>query len=49
MGREEKANGIRGGRSAAPGYVKGLCRKVLKIDGPTAQGFLSLTGLWPEG
>ena len=23
--------------------------RVLKIDGPTAQGFLSLTGLWPEG
>ena len=39
------------------GCVKGLCslrsgggsEKVLKIDRPSAGGFLGLTGLWPEG
>jgi hypothetical protein len=29
--------------------AEGAEGKVLKMDGPLAQGFLSLTGLWPEG
>ena len=28
---------------------EGAKGKVLRFDGPMAQGFLSLTGLWPEG
>ena len=30
-------------------YSKGSEGKVLKMDRPAAGGFLSLTGLWPEG
>ena len=37
------------GRLSAAGCVEGLCRRVLKMDGPSAQGFVSLTGPWPEG
>ena len=53
-----RAEGCGGGFAAI--FKKGarlrrrLCRrvvkgKVLKIDGPSAQGFLSLTALWAEG
>ena len=38
------------GRLTAAGYVEGLRKKVLRIDGPfRAQGFLSLTALRAEG
>ena len=38
------------GRLMAAGYVEGLRKKVLRIDGPfRAQGFLSLTALRAEG
>ena len=38
------------GRLTAAGCVKGLRKKVLRIDGPfRAQGFLSLTALRAEG
>ena len=32
------------GGGFAAGCVEGLWKKVLKMDGPSAQGFLSLTG-----
>ena len=37
------------GCGSAAGCVEGLWKKVLKMDGPTAQGFLSLTALQAEG
>ena len=37
------------GRLMAAGCVEGLRKKVLRIDGPSAQGFLSLTALRAEG
>ena len=43
----------KGGAASAAGCVEGLCKKVVKkvlrFDRPLAGGFLSLTGLWPEG
>ena len=38
-----------GGGGFAAGCVEGLWKKVLKMDGPSTQGFLSLTALWAEG
>ena len=34
----------KGGAAGAAGCVEGLWKKVLKMDGPSAQGFLGLTG-----
>ena len=39
----------RGGAADAAGCVEGLWKKVLKMDRPTAGGFLSLTALQAEG
>ena len=41
--------GKKAGAAGAAGCVEGLWKKVLKMDGPTAQGFLSLTALQAEG
>ena len=38
------ASFIKRGAAGAAGCVEGLWKKVLKMDGPSAQGFLSLTG-----
>ena len=38
-----------GGGGFAAGCVEGLWKKVLKMDGSSTQGFLSLTALWAEG
>ena len=35
--------------AGAAGCVEGLRKKVLRIDGPSAQGFLSLTAFQAEG
>ena len=37
------------GRLMTAGCVEGLRKRVLKMDGPSAQGFLSLTALRAEG
>ena len=41
--------GAKGHRLAAAGCVEGLWKKVFKMDGPSAQGFLSLTAFQAEG
>jgi len=41
--------GAKGHRLAAAGCVEGLWKKVLKMDVPSAQGFLSLTAFQAEG
>ncbi len=41
--RVQRPLGAKGHRLAAAGCVEGLWKKVLKMDGPSAQGFLSLT------
>ena len=38
------ASFIKRGAAGAAGCVEGLWKRVLKMDGPSAQGFLSLTG-----
>ena len=48
-GEISRPNGQESGCGFAAGCVEGLYRKVLKMDRPLAGGFLSLTGLWPEG
>ena len=48
-GEISRLNGQKRGAADAAGCVEGLWKKVLKMDGPTAQGFLSLTALQAEG
>ncbi len=48
-GEISRLNGQESGRGFAAGCLEGLWKKVLKMDGPTAQGFLSLTALQAEG
>ena len=45
----DAASFIKRGAAGSAGCVEGLWKKVLKMDGPSAQGFLSLTALWAEG
>ena len=40
----DAASFIKRGAAGSAGCVEGLWKKVLKMDGPSAQGFLSLTG-----
>ena len=40
----DAASFIKRGVAGSAGCVEGLWKKVLKMDGPSAQGFLSLTG-----
>ena len=45
----DAASFIKRGAAGSAGCVEGLWKKVLKMDGPSAQGFVSLTALWAEG
>ena len=49
MEKSHASMGKKAGAAFAAGCVEGLWKKVLKMDGPTAQGFLSLTALQAEG